>query len=85
MADYYSKLGGLIGLDGVFKPKKVFSNINFSTILGFSNTLYSYSGIYSPYNKENDYLVTSDKGYLLGLELPFRFYVNLNTSLSLYL
>ena len=82
MADYYSKLGGLIGLDGVFKPKKVFSNINFSTILGFSNTLYSYSGIYSPYNKENDYLVTSDKGYLLGLELPFRFYMNLNTSLS---
>jgi lipopolysaccharide assembly outer membrane protein LptD (OstA) len=82
MADYYSKLGGFVGIDGVFKPKKVFSNLTFSAMLGFSNTLYRDSGIYTPYNKENDYQITTDKGYLLGLELPFRFYANLNTSLS---
>lgn len=82
MADYYSKLGGFVGIDGVFKPKKVFSNLTFSAMLGFSNTLYRDSGNYTPYNKENDYQITADKGYLLGLELPFRFYANLNTSLS---
>lgn len=82
MADYYSKLGGFVGIDGVFKPKKVFSNLTFSAMLGFSNTLYRDSGIYTPYNRENDYQITTDKGYLLGLELPFRFYANLNTSLS---
>ena len=82
MADYYTKLGGFVGVDGVFKPKKVFSNLTFSAMLGFSNTLYRDSGYYTPYNKENDYQITADKGYLLGLELPFRFYANLNTSLS---
>ncbi len=82
MADYYTKLGGLIGLDGVFKPKKVFSNLTFSSFFGFSNTLYRESGKYTPYNRENEYKINPDKGYLLGLELPFRFYINLNTSLS---
>ena len=82
MADYYTKLGGFLGLDGVFKPKKVFSDITFSTLLGFSNTLYKDLGKYTPYNKENDYQITNDKGYFLGFELPFRFYVNLKTTLS---
>ena len=82
MADYYTRLGGIFGFDGVFKPKKVFSNLTFSAILGFSNTLYRDSGYYTPYNKDNDFQITPDKGYLLGLELPFRFYANLNTSLS---
>lgn len=82
MADYYTKLGGFVGVDGVFKPKKVISDLNFSAMLGFSNTLYRYSGNYTPYNPYNDNQITKDSGYLLGLELPFRFYANLNTSLS---
>lgn len=82
MGDYYSKLGGFIGIDGILKPKKIFSNLTFSTMLGFSNTLYRDSGTYTPYNMYNNYQTTSDKGYLLGFELPFRFYANINTSLS---
>lgn len=82
MADYYTKLGGFVGIDGVFKPKKVVSDLTFSAMLGFSNTLYRNLGSYTPYNPENNYQITNDKGYLLGLELPFRFYANLKTSLS---
>ena len=82
MGDYYSKLGGFLGIDGVIKPKKVFSNLSFSTMLGFSNTLYRDMGVYTPYDRTNNSQTSSDKGYLLGLELPFRFYANLNTSLS---
>lgn len=82
MADYYTKLGGFLGVDGVFKPKKVVSDLTFSAMLGFSNTLYRDSGFYTPYNKYNDNQMTKDSGYLLGVKLPFRFYANLNTSLS---
>ena len=82
MADYYTKLGGFVGIDGVFKPKKVISDLNFSAMLGFSNTLYRYSGNYTPYNPYNDNQITKDSGYLLGFKLPFRFHANLSTSLS---
>lgn len=82
MADYYTKLGGFVGIDGVFKPKKVVSDLTFSAMLGFSNTIYRTSGVYTPYNSANDNQITRDSGYLLGIKLPFRFYANLTTSLS---
>ena len=82
VADAYSLLGGLIGVDGKFVPKEsIIKNIDFSWFFGMSRTLYPANTIgvlYSTY----DYSGTQHYNYgsLYGVSVPFRYrgYVDIN-------
>lgn len=80
-ADWYSNLGGMIGLEGNFKPSsKYLTELNFSTDLGFSRTIFPQNNSYSHLSyKGNSYW---DKSNFLGLKLPFRYGGNLNLTLA---
>lgn len=81
MADYYSNLGVVAGVDGVVSPPKYISNITFSTRLGFSNTVFKEGvGQYTPYTNDGDRVW--DGSSLLGLELPFRYQAGLKMSVN---
>ncbi len=81
LGDYYSNLGFLVGVDGVFKPKKYISSLELSANLGFSNTIFKdSSGSYLPYSPGGDKIY--DKSNLLGFELPFRYSGKFKMSMS---
>lgn len=83
MADWYSKLGYMVGLDGVFKPsEKYITDLNFSSYLGISNTIYvDSSGNYLAY-EPNSGEKTKDESYFMGLRLPFRYALNFGMTIS---
>lgn len=80
LGDYYSNLGFLAGLDGIFKPKKYFTNIEFNANLGFSNTIFNEDTDYFPYGVSGEKIY--DQSNLLGIKLPFRYSGKLNLALS---
>lgn len=74
IADYYSGLGGLVGLDGKFEPKSsAVKKINFSVFFGVSRTLYKQSStpLYSIYDRKGESHM--NKSYLFGKKMPFRY------------
>ena len=75
LADYYTNLGGLVGIDGVFTPENSsISKLDFSLNLGFSRNLYPVGngiGIYVPYDELGKTYYNSS--YFAGLALPFRY------------
>lgn len=81
VADLYSNLGFMTGVEGVFKPESVIKDISFKTYIGFSNTLFPAGGqytTYSPLDGRRYY----DWSYLLGLKIPFRFYSDFSMKVS---
>ncbi|MBQ5471828.1 MAG: LPS-assembly protein LptD [Treponema sp.] len=81
MGDYYTNLGVLVGVDGVFKPKKVFNNLEFNFKAGISNTVfYDSNGNYLPYTSTGEKVL--DSSNLLGFKLPFRYSGNLKFSIN---
>lgn len=80
MADYYSNLGAYLGVQGYFSPNTVVKKIDFGIGIGFSRTFFPLSPvpIINPQTGESEW----DSGYLLGQELPFRFYEDFSLSLS---
>ena len=80
MADWYSNLGAMVGLDGVFKPSKYVTDIEGTVMLGFTNTIFKNDGVYLPYAASGE--VYSDSAHFLSFDFPFRFYTNLKFSLS---
>ena len=71
MGDYYSNLGVMVGLDGVYKPKKYITEVELGAQLGFSNTVFKNKNDYLPYLQSGDKV--QDKSNLVGFELPFRY------------
>jgi hypothetical protein len=73
MADGYSGLGAAVGVAGSFSNSSYLKSLTFSTMLGFSRTLYAPdSGLkYSTYDSagEQNY----NKSRLFGNEMPFRY------------
>ena len=83
MADWYSNLGYMAGIDGKIQPfKDYISKLDFNAYLGFSNTLFkeSKSGTYLPYSSLG--LQYADESSFLGVKLPFRYGANLDFQLS---
>ena len=83
MADWYSNLGYMAGVDGKVQPLKDYiSKLDFNVYLGFSNTLFkdSKTGNYLPYSSYG--LQYSDESSFLGTKLPFRYGANLDFQLS---
>ena len=82
MGDYYSNLGGMVGVDGVFSPSnKIISSAKFNVNLGFSHTLFpaggdNYTYISSTGNQFYDW------SNFMGIKIPFRYGMNLDLSIA---
>lgn len=84
IADAYSSLGYLVGLDGNLPSLfPYFNTFNFNAYLGFSHTLYPVTSSYSTYTKYNTSGKTQfNDSNFFGLTLPFRYSFNFNTTFS---
>lgn len=83
LADYYTNLGGLVGIEGIFTPEKEYiSKLDFSLNLGFSRTLFPVSGVgvYVPYDEQGESHYNSS--YFAGVTLPFRYRGHFSMSLN---
>ncbi len=84
LADYYTNLGGLVGVEGIFTPENEYiSKLDFSLNLGFSRTLFpigSGSGWYVPYDERGDFHYNFSN--FAGVTLPFRYRGHFTMSLS---
>ncbi len=78
--DLYMNLGGMMGLEGVYKPSSIISNLEGGLNIGFSNTVFKNNGVYVPIGASgNTYY---DSSNFLGFQLPFRYSGNLKLSMS---
>lgn len=73
MADIYSNLGVMAGIEGVFKPSSAISSISFKSYFGFSNTIFPAGTQYTTYSPSLAMRYV-DSSYILGLHIPFRYY-----------
>ena len=84
LADWYSNLGFMAGVDGVLNPLPGYiSRLNFSTYLGFSKTVFRHNNgqiNYYPYSSTGESY--KDESSFLGLKMPFRYAVNFDFQLS---
>lgn len=82
MADWYSNLGFGVGLDGKFKPTKVFTTLEGNVFLGFGNKIYSTSipNIYTPYGPDGK--KTYESSDFLGAKIPFRYKAGFKVGIS---
>jgi len=76
LADKYSALGFMLGLDGKFyPPTEYIKQIAFHTLFGVSNTVYTENKkTSSKYDKNGK--VNKNSSTLLGLKVPFRYDIN---------
>ncbi len=80
LADWYTNLGGMLGIDGRLRPSSYITNLEFNTLFGFSTTVFQSGTKYTFLsNSGNRYL---DKSNFMGLKLPFRYGANLKFTLS---
>lgn len=81
MADWYSNLGAMVGVNGVLVPsKKYVTKLNFGLDLGFSDTIFKRGNAYFPFDdKGNKYY---DYSTFLGKTFPFRYAANIDLTLS---
>ena len=81
ITDWYTNLGGVIGVDGKLKPAKDYiNNLEFNVMLGFSNTVFLTGTEYTFLSNTGN--MYQDKSNFLGLKLPFRYGGNINFSIS---
>lgn len=81
MGDYYTTLGGMIGIEGLMKPTEYISSLNGFFDVGFSRTIFpGGDDIYTPYSSSGE--IHKDASNFMGLALPFRYAGNLAFSIS---
>ena len=81
LGDWYSNLGGMVGLDGKLRPSKNYvTNLDFNLLLGFSNTVFLNGTTYSAISSKG--YTFYDKSNFMGIKLPFRYGANLDFTLS---
>ncbi len=81
MADWYSNLGYMIGIDGKTVPvKNYITRLDFEFLLGFSNTIFKQDGEFYPFSSTGR--TYKDESVFLGLKMPFRYSANLDFQLS---
>ncbi|MCQ2572686.1 MAG: hypothetical protein MJ182_02195 [Treponema sp.] len=81
IADWYSNLGYMIGVEGSLTPKDSFiSKLVFDLDLGFTNTVFKNENFYSAYSPLGEQFF--DDSNFLSLKLPFRYKANFEFSIS---
>ncbi len=81
IGDYYTTLGGLVGIQGYFEPNTAFRNISFDARLGFSNVVFNVDNfpLYVSYENNQKF---ADYGWFFGNKLPFRYGAVFSTDIS---
>ena len=81
MADWYSNIGVMVGLDGKLQPlKNYIPKLDFNVMLGFSNTVFRNGVTYYPYSSRGRKY--NDKANFLGVKVPFRFGTDFSLQVS---
>ena len=81
LGDWYTNLGGMIGIDGNIKPSNEYiNNLEFNAMIGFSNTVFQRGTDYTFLSNTGN--MYQDKSNFLGLKLPFRYGANINFSIA---
>lgn len=81
IGDYYTNLGAVVGLDGVFAPSNEYiSSISASVRLGWTNTIFFNNGAYIPYSSSGDKY--KDKANFMGISTPFRYGASFKADIS---
>lgn len=78
MADYYTNIGAMIGVDTVYKPKKYITNFEGNLRLGFSNTVFNTNEGFVPFAPSGKRYI--DSSNFMGLRMPFRYGANIKLS-----
>ncbi len=83
LADWYTSLGGMAGVQGKLKPNKYITDLEFTTAIGFSRSLkYLSTQNGSSYVPFFDSEILWDKSYLFGKEIPFRYELDFKMNFS---
>jgi hypothetical protein len=82
IADAYSTLGQMVGIDGSLTTDTFLRNLAGYGSLGFSHTLYPPDNglLYSSYDKTGDQ--NDDSGWFFGNELPFRYRAGISAKIN---
>ncbi len=83
LADIYSNLGAFIGAEGLFESKGMLKSLKFNAGLGFSRSIFTDSGYYTPFAGPGNYESVWNSSTLWGMEVPFRYSVGVDASFSL--
>lgn len=81
MADLYSNLGFMAGIEGSFKPKAVISDISFKSCFGFSNTVFPAEEQFTTFSPQTAKRY-EDSAWLFGTRIPFRYYGEFSMNIS---
>ena len=87
IADTYSQLGGLVGIDGKIIPKNTpINQLDFSLFFGMSRTLFPLNSIGIGGITHTTYYTNGkryyNKSFFLGMPLPFRYRAHINFGIS---
>ena len=82
MADWYSNLGYMFGVEGKLQPAKNYiSRLDFNALIGISDTIFKHSdGEYYPFSETG--LTYKDDSVFLGVKMPFRYSAGIDFQLS---
>jgi len=83
LADLYSNLGAFLGVEGRFESQGILKDPAFSLGLGLSRSLFSEGGYYTPFVSAGGFESVWNGSSLWGMDLPFRYSLNLETSVAL--
>lgn len=81
IADWYSNSGIVTGIEGNLQPQgNVISKLIFAADLGFTNTVFSNNGKYSPISSQG--IRYSESSNFMNFKLPFRYKGNIEIGLN---
>ena len=82
MADWYSNLGYMFGVEGKLQPAKNYiSRLDFNALIGISDTIFKHSdGEYYPFSATG--VTYKDDSVFLGVKMPFRYSAGIDFQLS---
>ncbi len=83
MADWYTSLGGMAGVQGKLNPNKYITNLEFSGAIGFSRSLkYISTSSGTSYVPYFDSEMLWDNSYIFGKKIPFRYELDFKMNFS---
>ncbi|MBQ1711249.1 MAG: LPS-assembly protein LptD, partial [Treponema sp.] len=83
MADWYSKLGLMVGFDTKFSPaKKYLTDVRIQADIGLSNTVFLDTSTYNYNIYSSSGVIYKDEASFLGIKTPFRYSGDLELTLS---
>ena len=80
LIDYYVNLGAYLGLDLSVPKNGILNPLELSAGLGFTRTVSSIGGNYTPYRNDGSY--DWNRSNLFSLSVPFRYRMNFNSSIT---